>query len=79
MYKLCDGFTCTAMRLILSKPHKNRKHEKPVNLAAHRAFALFTFRQQIHCIYMYISIQMLCHMDIYNWPDKVRCYILHGK
>lgn len=55
----------------------HRKQEKPLKLAAHRAFALFTFRQQIHCIYMHISIQMLCHMDIYNWPDIVRCYMVH--
>lgn len=26
---------------------------------------------------MHISIQMLCHMDIYNWPDIVRCYMVH--
>lgn len=23
---------------------------------------------------MHTSIQMLCHMDIYNWPVMVRCY-----
>lgn len=77
MYKWRGGLTCTTKTLIHFKLHNNRKHGKPVKLAAQRA--LFTFRQQIHCIYMNISIQMLCHMDIYNWPDKVRCNILHGK
>lgn len=63
-----DNFNSTTMPFIHSKLKKNENYKKPQRPAAHRA-SLFTIKQQIHCIYMHTSIQMLCHMDIYNWPD----------